>query len=183
MNNFIGEYQIDLELIDDILKYFYENKHLHEEGKVGVDGLKKHVKESTDLGVKSKNKEYPFNQYRDELQYCLNKYVEQYDILQETNAFNVNENYNIQHYPIGGGFKEWHYETMMPDHAKRKLVFMTYLNDLDDGGTHFKYYNYTTKAIKGKTLIWPAAFTHTHVGQISYTKEKTIVTGWMGFNE
>ena len=60
---------------------------------------------------------------------------------------------------------------------------MTYLNNLDDGGTHFKYYNYTTKAIKGKTLIWPAAFTHTHVGQISYTKEKTIVTGWMGFNE
>lgn len=55
---------------------------------------------------------------------------------------------------------------------------MTYLNDVVDGGTHFKYFNHTEKATKGKTIIWPADWTHTHRGQISNTQEKIIATGW-----
>ena len=61
---------------------------------------------------------------------------------------------------------------------RRSLVFMTYLNDVEDGGTEFLYQNLTIPAKKGLTLIWPAFFTHTHKGQISKTKEKYIVTGW-----
>jgi hypothetical protein len=33
---------------------------------------------------------------------------------------------------------------------------MTYLNDVDDGGTDFLYQKLTTPAKKGLTLIWPA---------------------------
>ena len=55
---------------------------------------------------------------------------------------------------------------------------MTYLNDVPDGGTMFKYQKIITPAKKGSTVIWPAGFTHTHKGQISHTKEKFIVTGW-----
>ena len=66
--------------------------------------------------------------------------------------------------------------------GNRILVFMTYLNDVDDGGTDFKYQNLTSPAKKGLTMIWPSDFTHTHKGQISHTKEKYIVTGWVGFN-
>ena len=67
--------------------------------------------------------------------------------------------------------------------ARRLLVFMTYLNDVDDGGTEFKYQNITTPAKKGLTLIWPAPWTHTHRGQISYTKTKYITTGWFSYIE
>ena len=63
----------------------------------------------------------------------------------------------------------------------RLLVFMTYLNDVDDGGTDFLYQNLTTQAKKGKTIIWPAEWTHTHKGQISEKKEKYIETGWYNF--
>jgi hypothetical protein len=59
----------------------------------------------------------------------------------------------------------------------RVLVFMTYLNDVKDGGTHFKYQKVTTPAIKGLTIIWPPDWTHTHKGQISDDK-KIIATGW-----
>ena len=69
-----------------------------------------------------------------------------------------------------------------PD-IKRHLVFMTYLNNVENGGTDFLYQNYTTKAIKGNTVIWPAAWTHTHKGQISKTEDKYIITGWYVFNE
>ena len=64
----------------------------------------------------------------------------------------------------------------------RVLVFQTFLNDIDDGGTEFKYQKLTTPAKKGLTLIWPTDFTHTHSGQISDTHEKYIITGWFGYN-
>ena len=58
---------------------------------------------------------------------------------------------------------------------------MTYLNNVEDGGTIFKYQNIKTKAKKGLTLIWPSDFTHTHKGEISNKKHKYILTGWLGF--
>ena len=54
----------------------------------------------------------------------------------------------------------------------------TFLNDVPDGGTMFKYQNITIPAKKGLTLIWPAGFTHVHKGQVSHTKDKLILTGW-----
>ena len=58
---------------------------------------------------------------------------------------------------------------------------MTYLNNVKDGGTEFKYQNITAPAHKGLTLIWPAIWTHTHRGQISQTESKTIITGWFSY--
>ena len=55
---------------------------------------------------------------------------------------------------------------------------MTYLNTVSDGGTDFYYQELTTEAIKGRTVIWPADWTFTHKGQISYKEEKFIITGW-----
>ena len=57
---------------------------------------------------------------------------------------------------------------------------MTYLNNVKNGGTYFKYQNLKTKAKKGLTLIWPTDFTHVHQGIIS-KETKYIVTGWYGF--
>ena len=64
----------------------------------------------------------------------------------------------------------------------RMLVWMTYLNDVSDGGgTHFVYQKHTFEAKKGRTLIWPSDFTHTHAGVVSPTQHKYIITGWMNF--
>jgi hypothetical protein len=60
---------------------------------------------------------------------------------------------------------------------------MTYLNDVDDGGTDFFYQKITSPAKKGLTIIWPTDWTHMHKGQVSMTKEKMIVTGWFTFDE
>ena len=89
---------------------------------------------------------------------------------------------NIQKYLKNGGFKKFHSEKFGSSIAlKRHLVFMTYLNDVEDGGTSFKYQGIDIPAKKGLTLIWPAYWTHTHKGIISKTKEKYIVTGWLNF--
>ena len=92
------------------------------------------------------------------------------------------EGTNIQHYKPGGGYKQWHFERggNVPPMCLRQLVFMTYLNDVPEGGTEFYYQNKKFEAQKCKTLIWPSDFTHTHRGVISNTHEKYIITGWFG---
>ena len=95
----------------------------------------------------------------------------------------MNENYQIQKYPVGGGYKTWHFEKSDIKACKRLLVFMTYLNTVEDGGTEFLYQKLITPAKKGLTFIWPSQFTHTHKGTISFSKEKIIITGWFSFDE
>ena len=76
----------------------------------------------------------------------------------------------------------WHYERNSYQSDQRALVFMTYLNDVDDGGeTEFKFQNIKFKPERGKTLIWPTDFTHTHRGVVSKTEHKYITTGWINF--
>ena len=58
---------------------------------------------------------------------------------------------------------------------------MTYLNTVENAGTEFKYQKLKTNAVKGKTVIWPATWTHTHKGIVSDKKEKIIITGWFSF--
>ena len=60
---------------------------------------------------------------------------------------------------------------------------MTYLNDVENGGTEFMYQNLISPAKKGLTLLWPAYYTHPHRGQISSKQEKYIATAWYTFNE
>ena len=63
--------------------------------------------------------------------------------------------------------------------TNRALVYMTYLNTVtDQGETEFKYQKTKYKPVKGKSLIWPTDFTHTHRGIPSPTQEKWIATGW-----
>ena len=88
----------------------------------------------------------------------------------------------IQHYKPGQGFKAWHTERANVT-MNRSLVYMTYLNDVPDGGTQFYYQDMTVEAKKGKTLIWPADFTHIHKSQISYEHEKYITTGWFSYDK
>jgi len=82
--------------------------------------------------------------------------------------------------PPNGGFKEYHCERNSPNNVC--FVWMFYLNTVNDGGeTEFKYQKHFEKAEKGKLLIWPSDFTHTHRGIPSPTEEKYIFTGWYEF--
>ena len=181
-NNFIGFYQAEEVLCDDIIDFYNQHKKYAIKGlsASSTDEIKDdvNVKDSNDLLISAQHFYYPMDEYRKHLQESLDKYIKIYIDANNYSRFKIVEDYNIQHYPIGGGFKTWHFESASLASIRRILVFMTYLNDVPDGGTMFKYQNITTPAKKGSTVIWPAGFTHTHKGQISHTKEKFIVTGW-----
>jgi hypothetical protein len=114
------------------------------------------------------------------MQKGLNNYITKFPIIDSLPPFSLLE-FNMQKYEPGEGFYIWHYERSQGPTSNRMLVWMIYLNDVDDGGTEFLYQEHTEKAEEGKLLIWPPDWTHTHRGQISYTKTKYILTGWFHF--
>lgn len=180
--DFIHSWTMPEYICDEILHYYHNNTDLHKEGVIEYGNSKRvsNDKQATEIHISPDNNDKPFGDYRSFLQKGLNEYCEEYPHVNNMYSFNVTETYNIQHYKKDEGFKIEHFErTGQFDYTiKRCLVFMTYLNDVDAGGTKFIYQNRTIKAQKGKSLIFPSDWTHTHVGQISSTQEKTIVTGW-----
>ncbi|MDE3271536.1 2OG-Fe(II) oxygenase [Pseudoalteromonas sp. SSM20] len=93
-----------------------------------------------------------------------------------------------QKYTAGeGGYPYWHSEVYPQkghnDSLHRILLFMFYLNDVEEGGeTEFYYQNKKIKPKQGSMVIAPAYFTHTHRGCIPVSNDKYIVTSWVLFN-
>ena len=122
--------------------------------------------------------------FRQELQSVLEEYIKTYPYCNSYSGFTITEQVKIQYYRPGEGYVVYHTERGSPDsiNSSRHLVFMTYLNTVKDGGgTEFFHQKLITSAEQGKTLIWPADWTHTHRGITSLTEEKYIVTGWYSF--
>ena len=85
----------------------------------------------------------------------------------------------IQYYKAGEGYYFPHIDAESAVKS-RVLVYISYLNDVPDGGTIMVNNDgFTIHAEKGKTVLFPATFTHTHVGEISKKHEKYICTGWV----
>ena len=178
--NFIGEYTIDEKLCDDIIQYF-ELDTTQKFAGVSRDGLDLDTKDSTDTNLCEPLKSI----YIKELQKCVERYIKTYEMCDKiVDRWTIVEDINIQRYNPGQWYKKWHCERGGSNRPEvyRYLVFMTYLNTVVDGGeTDFLYQNTKVKPVKGRTLIWPVDWTHTHRGLPSFSETKYIVTGWFSF--
>lgn len=92
---------------------------------------------------------------------------------------------NLQKYlQNSGGYHHWHSE-IYPQNASceslhRVLLWMFYLNDVEDGGeTEFMYQGRRIAPKKGRLVIAPAGFTHTHKGNVAKSGDKYIATSWI----
>ena len=125
-----------------------------------------------------------FKEYDHHLDKVLKNYLKKYKHADNVVKFKISPTIKIQHYRPGEGFNVFHFENVGCEQSiRRHLVFMNYLNTVEDAGTEFLYQNYKTEAVKGKTTIWPSQWTHTHRGVINNKKEKIIITGWFNFYE
>ena len=184
--HFIGAWNLeDDDLCKEIINFFEENKNLQRDG-VSGSGKNLEIKKTTDIVVNA-------NDLKNEKFKCLNKYI--YNLFE---SFKDYQNqwpflktlfkelhigkFNIQKYSPGGHFAKVHTERSSISSSHRLFAWMTYLNNVEDGGTtHFSHYNIEIKPEIGKTLIWPAEWTHAHNGKILNSGTKYIVTGWMHF--
>lgn len=98
---------------------------------------------------------------------------------------------NLQKYQkASGGYHHWHSEYFPHPHNEnndslhRVLLWMYYLNDVEEGGgTSFYYQNKTISPKQGTLVIAPATFTHTHRGEIPQSNDKYILTSWVLYKD
>ena len=145
--------------------------------KVSID-----VKDSKDCIIPYQINIPIIKEYIKALQKILWRYCDKFPFCEQS-QFKLVEPINMQCYPVGGGYKLWHTERTgtSPSTLYRHLVFMTYLNDVPDGGTEWHHQEKYVPAQKGYTVIWPSDWTHMHRGRVSKTSKKQIITGWLSF--
>ena len=174
--NFILAFEIkNEELLDGLIDYHKNNSEYKYKSEQTTHDIQ--TKTSTDVNVQFVSNNKHIKDYTGYLVSGLKEYHKKYEHFNPELC--IQEGFNIQHYGPGQGYKSWHNERPEYQINQRALVFMTYLNDVPDGGgTEFAYYpDLKIKARKGLTLLWPTDFTHTHRGIISQ-HEKYIITGW-----
>lgn len=95
---------------------------------------------------------------------------------------------NCQRYLRGQGhYRHWHSEHFPDPHGDldalhRVLFMMIYLNDVAEGGeTRFFHQERVVRPVGGRMVVAPAAFTHTHAGDVPKSGHKYIVTTWLMF--
>ncbi|MCB1582279.1 MAG: 2OG-Fe(II) oxygenase [Marinicella sp.] len=97
---------------------------------------------------------------------------------------------NIQKYNKNEGGYFYYHSEIYPhprdpsnDALHRTLLWMFYLNDVEEGGeTEFYFQNFKSKPKQGSLVIAPAGFTHTHRGNMPISSDKYIFTSWVLFN-
>ena len=176
--DFIGMWDnnVDENMCKELVKYYdwtvknnYTSKS-HRPGKEDEVGF-----------IGSASPQYPaqlVDQYWKCLDQCIDEYMSNYsiEIIGDLHSwiFKVHKVKEKQ------GYHMWHYENGEYEYRDRFLAFMTYLQaPLEGGETEFLYQSKRIDPIVGRTLIWPAGFTHKHRGNPPLKGEKIYLTGWI----
>ena len=186
--NFIGSWVIEpFSLCDDLITYFESNVAAQ---KAGVTGLGRDLsaKDRIDISIAPNQLELPGNEvfktYVNSLFACYKDYLDQWPFLEQIGQNLEMGKFNLGRYQRGQHFQKMHAERSGLGSLHRVLAWMTYLNDVDEGGeTYFDHYDLTIKPRKGVTLIWPAEWTHAHKGNVLLGESKYMITGWLTFTE
>ena len=182
LETFINETMLsDLSICDGLIEYHKNNVEYKRRNLTAAGEDTNKNKVSTDVVVHGGSQNHIIQKYKSEVISATQIYCKKYS-LDSLFQIGIKEPFNIQHYALNEAFFNWHCERSYYQSHQRALVFMTYLNDVEDGGeTEFYYQQLKIKPVKGKMVIWPPDFTHKHRGITSPTQEKYIATGWMNF--
>ena len=185
--NFIGSWIIETSLCDQIIEYFEKEKQKQHQG-LTTKGINLDLKDRLDITLLPKELNLPENKiyklYFETLFECYKDYNIQWPFLSEiVSHLNIGR-FNIGKYLPGQHFQKLHCERAGLSTLHRLFAFMTYLNDVEEGGsTYFNHYGLDIKPKKGLTLLWPAEWTHSHKGNVLKSGTKYIITGWLTFPE
>jgi prolyl 4-hydroxylase len=182
-DNFIYSGYIDKKVCDNLIN-FYDQSPDKMRGRIGWkenSQVNKDIKNCEEVSLHDRIPEA--YAYLTELGKITTKFKAKYVWADKNQKTWKISSFKIQKYKPGEGYYAWHFENNGSSGSiTRHLVFSTFLNDVKDKGeTAFYYQKTKIKAKKGKTIIFPAAWTHTHKGITSNTETKYIVTGWYNY--
>ena len=184
--HFIGCWTMEpYSISEDLIRYFELNLKKQKQGSTQV-GINRNIKDSIDMTIHPKEINLPGNEifqtYFEKLFECYKNYIDEWHFLKDLAQRLEIGSFNLQRYIPGQHFKKIHTERSCIDNSCRVFAFMTYLNEVEEGGsTYFSHYDIEIQPKTGLTLIWPAEWTHAHRGNIIKTGSKYIITGWINF--
>ena len=180
--NFIEIYDdvLSEEQCTQIITEFELDKINQQAGRCGLGVLEK-VKKSTDIIHTIDDNSLTSSIIKSTMVTHLNDYKKKYPEIDAITEWIFYPAYHVQRYKPNEGYFAPHCEVTATSVAYRVLVWMLYLNTINNGGTKFTNYDKTIESKKGRLVLWPAYWTHTHHGIISSTQTKYIATGWFKF--
>jgi hypothetical protein len=193
--DFIGVYDnfISDQWCDDLIEYFdwcVENNKVWD--RTGENGNTEFLKKDLAVNLNPANvTEITFcndnlHQFIHEFNDCFwsgpyDHYSKQFQSLSQLARHTI-YSYKLQKTVPAEGYHVWHCEHASRNSNSRILVYIVYLNDVEEAGeTEFLYQKRRVSPKKGRCVIWPAGFTHPHRGNPPLTQSKYIMTGWIEF--
>jgi hypothetical protein len=117
-------------------------------------------------------------------QTCFDDYSSRFSVLKDNRV--TGSAAKMQRTLPGQGYHLWHAEQGRGPDAARVLAYMLYLNTLEpeEGGeTEFLYQRLRLRPEENTMVVWPAAFTHAHRGNVVLGDQaKYIITGWFCYD-
>jgi hypothetical protein len=164
------------EVCDEIVRRFEADERKAPGLAYGPNGPFIHeAKKSTDLRISS------FQDWQDldmvlftSCSNAMNKFLEKHP---ELNMGQLRDTgYNIQRSVPGDRFTA-HIDAAFGATVYRKVAFIWYLNDVEEGGeTVFEFQGVTVKPKKGTMIMFPPFWTHRHEGRTPLSGTKYIIT-------
>lgn len=176
----------DNHLTKDECQYLINYFDRQEEGGfTGISQVDKNNRLDYQLAVNEPNAifAYPFSSmYVDKFwEYCYPEYLHHNPCIEIMAPHHVGW-LKLQKTMPKGGFHKFHMEAQDRGTSDRILTLMTYLNDVEQGGTtEFIQQGLQVEPKAGRTIVWPAYYTHPHRGNPPYSGAKYIITGWVSF--
>jgi hypothetical protein len=117
---------------------------------------------------------------------AIQRYIEEYESLWWWPG--VSESgFRVQHYHRGNGYYRrhadhvpWEVNQANDNQLARVLASIIYLNTVEvGGGTRLVEQDCTVQAIKGRVLLFPATWTHSHMGLTPLSSDKFILSSFI----
>lgn len=175
------------DICNQIINMYNENTTIKIKGCTSA-GVNESVKKTSDYLIDNNNhywKDIDTLLY-DTLNHYLNEYFQYLHSINYT-TFNidniVDSGFQIQKYEKNIGFFSYHDDFhIINENNKnyyRMLVYIFYLNDVDEGGETIIFDNHKISPKAGTLLFFPSFWTHPHKGNIPISHNKYIITGWI----
>jgi hypothetical protein len=175
------------EQCDYLIRTFDSHPEDHREGVIGVPGgeveVDRSIKQSTDCKIMDQSHWQRADRiFFESVNWALRQLVTDYGF----DSFAVNPvkdmGYMVRRYDEDE-FYDWHTDGGKWHYALRQLVFLWYLNDVEEGGcTEFAYQDVNVKPEKGKLAIFPPFWTHKHRGGRVLSGPKYVATTWISLD-
>ncbi len=178
---------ISRELCNDMINLF-EQEDKRYPGLITA-GLNKNIKDTTDFMITNGGPRWDkINKLLSkELNNNVIEYIKKYNNMVHSNYNIFDTNYlstasmQLQKYEKNVGKYVYHEDSIckFTERKIRKLTFLWYLNDVDEGGETEFWSKYCIKPEAGKLVLFPACWTFPHTGKVPISNDKYIITGWL----